>query len=67
MNERHESGMCIRAGSNSSGEKNNSLLPPAEFFIVMWCIQGPIVGRGNEIEAENKMLYLHPESEREVK
>lgn len=55
------SGMCIRAGNNSSVQKNRSLLPTAEFFIVMWCIQGPNVERGNKTETEKNMLYLPPQ------
>lgn len=49
---KREYGMCIRAGNNSSGEKNKSLLPTVEFFIVIWCIQGPNVGRENEIKSK---------------
>lgn len=65
---RCDSGMCIRAGNNLSREKNKRLLPTAEFFIVMWCNQGPNVERGNEIQSkfllkkEKKMLYLPPQS-----
>lgn len=67
--------MCIRTGNNSSEEKNNSLLPTAEFFIVMWCIQEANVGRGNETDTgevfffqdKEEMLYPPPQSGMDVR
>lgn len=71
INVRREYGMCISAGNNSSGEKNSSHFPSAEFFIVMWCIQGPNKGTGNETDTwevffflfkTETMLYASPQS-----
>lgn len=57
INVKLECGMCIRVGNNlSGGKKNKRLLPTAEFFIFMWCIQGLNAGRGNETKTKEVLF-----------
>lgn len=55
---RRECGMCIKAGNNSSAKwEGQEPFTYCWIFIDTWCIQGPNLGRENEIQRKFSLFF----------